>query len=246
MAMEQPEVSILVVEDSAPLADIVCETLSDTGARLYVAHSGAEGLHIARAERPDVVLLDLGLPDINGMWVCREIVAMQGPRVIVMTGLDDADTAEAALETGADDYIRKPFHLNELRARVRAVLRRSGVQGLRVIRAGRLSLDEGRCVATVDGTEVTLSATELRLLAFLMRHPGWVFSKDRLLDALWQDDRDAHVVQMHLSNLRRKLEPDPERPQFIVTVKGLGYRLDPGGRPDPGGPGSTPLPTPRN
>jgi DNA-binding response OmpR family regulator len=229
MSPEQSESRILVIEDSAPLAEVVGEILAEVGALVTLAYSGAEGLRVARASRPDLVLIDLGLPDVNGMWICREVLGMQGPRVIVMTGLDDADTAEAALELGADDYVRKPFHLNELRARVRAVLRRSGREGPRLLRVGRLALDEERCQVMVDGVEVALSATELRLLAFLLRHPGWVFSKERLLDALWPDDRDAHVVQMHLSNLRRKIEPDPVRPQFLVTVKGLGYRLDPGG-----------------
>jgi DNA-binding response OmpR family regulator len=231
MAPQQSEPRILVVEDSAPLAEVVGEILAEMGALVSLAHSGAEGLRMARDARPDLVLIDLGLPDISGMWVCREVLAMQGPRVIVMTGLDDANTAEAALELGADDYVRKPFHLNELRARVRAVLRRSGREGPRLLRVGRLALDEERCQAMADGTEVALSATELRLLAFLLRHPGWVFSKERLLEALWPDDRDPHVVQMHLSNLRRKLEPDPGHPQFLVTVKGLGYRLDPAGAP---------------
>jgi DNA-binding response OmpR family regulator len=232
MAPEQSEPRILVIEDSAPLAEVVGEILNEMGGAVSLAHSGAEGLRIARAVQPDLVLIDLGLPDISGMWVCREVLSMWGPRVIVMTGLDDANMAEAALELGADDYVRKPFHLNELRARVRAVLRRNGHEAPRLLRVGRLALDEARCQAMVDGAEVALSATELRLLAFLLRHPGWVFSKERLLDALWPDDRDAHVVQMHLSNLRRKLEPSAAAPQFLVTVKGLGYRLDPGGTPE--------------
>lgn len=225
--MACPEHAVLIVEDNRDLATVLAGALADMGCKAHIATSGAQALVLAQETDPALVLLDLGLPDVDGMSVCRRLVALGGPRVIVITARDDAETAQAALESGADDYVRKPFHLNELTARVRAVLRRGQPGGRGVLRAGRLSIDLDRCVASVDGREVRLSATELRLLVFLAERPRWVFSKEQLLEALWPEDRDAHAVQVHISNLRRKVEPDPANPGIIVTVKGLGYKLEP-------------------
>jgi len=218
---------ILIIEDDRELADILGEALRDAGYRPTVTRTGAQGLAAARQQEQDLCLVDLGLPDLDGLSVCRQLVALRGPRVMVITAVNDADAAEAALEAGADDYVRKPFHLNELLARVRAVLRRGQPEQSDVLRVGRLAIDRGRCQATVDGRDVELSATELKLLTFFAERPGWVFSKEALLEALWPDDRDSHAVQVHISNLRHKIEAEPSRPSLLVTVKGLGYRLDP-------------------
>ncbi len=225
MMEPRTDFSVLIVEDDERLAWTVAETLRDAHCEVRLATTGADALHEVRESPPSLVLLDLGLPDIDGMSVCREVVALRGPRVVVMTGRDDADTAEKALELGADDYVRKPFFLNELRARVRAALRRCQPEGQDVLRAGRLEIDANRCTVTVDDRVVQLSGTELRLLTFLAAHPGWLFSKERLLEALWPEDRAAHAVQVHISNVRRKIETDPSEPKIIVTVKGLGYKL---------------------
>ncbi len=229
MSGDLPGPLVLVVEDNEDLASVFAETLEAMGCEVRVAHTGAQALKAVRETVPVLVLLDLGLPDLDGMWVCREIMALREPRIIVITARDDPNVAEAALELGADDYVRKPFHLNELMARVRAVLRRGQPDSRGLLKIGRLSIDRDKCVASVDGQATELSATELRLLIFFAEHPGWVFSKDRLLAALWPDDRDSHAVQVHISNLRRKIEPDPARPSLLVTVKGLGYRLEPYG-----------------
>lgn len=223
----KPEDAVLIVEDSRDLATVLARALTDMGCEAQIATTGAQALLVAQETAPALVLLDLGLPDMDGMSVCRQLVALGGPRVIVITARDDADTAQAALELGADDYVRKPFHLNELTARVRAVLRRGQPGGRGLLRAGRLSIDLDRCVAAINRREVALSATELRLLVFFAERPRWVFSKEQLLEALWPDDRDAHAVQVHISNLRHKIEPDPGNPTLIVTVKGLGYKLEP-------------------
>ena len=218
---------VLIIEDCEDLARILAKALTDMGCVVTLAPTGAHGLLMAETESPILVLLDLGLPDLEGMSVCRQLIALQGPRVMVITARDDPATAEAALELGADDYVRKPFHLNELAARVRVVLRRGQPERRGVLNVGRLSIDLDRCLARIDGTEVHLSATELKLLVYLAERPLWVFSKDQLLEALWPEDRDAHAVQVHISNLRRKIEPDPRQPSIIITVKGLGYKLVP-------------------
>lgn len=220
----------LVIEDEPVLCSLLAELLSELGCESTTVITGAEGLRLARDMRPDLVLLDLRLPDVDGMSLCRQLAGVQGLPVIVITGVDDGDIAEQALSAGAQDYVRKPFHLNELRARVRAVLRReTGTMPGDGVKIGRLQLDYARCEVRVDGRPVVLSATEWRLLSFLVEHPGWVFSKERLLDALWPNDRNAHAVQVHISNLRRKIEDDPRRPTMLLTVKGLGYKLEPGG-----------------
>lgn len=220
----------LVIEDEEVLCDLLAEILSDLGCDATSATTGAEGLRMARETRPDLILLDLRLPDLEGMSLCGQLAGVYGLTVVVITGVDDGDIAEMALSLGAQDYIRKPFHLNELRARLRAVLRReAGVTPDESVRVGRLQLDHARCEVRVDGRPVPLSATEWRLLTFMAEHPGWVFSKERLLEALWPHDRNAHAVQVHISNLRRKIEDDAHRPSMLLTVKGLGYKLDPSG-----------------
>ncbi|NSW55407.1 MAG: response regulator transcription factor [Armatimonadetes bacterium] len=225
MADTRRDWDVLIVEDDVDLANTLAQMVKGVCERVRTAVTGAQALLSVREHPPALVLLDLGLPDIDGMSVCKEIVGLQGPRVIVITGRDDARTAETALELGADDYVRKPFHLNELRARVRAALRRRSLPSQGVMRVGPLEIDPDRALVKVDGRLVELSATELRLLMFFAEHPGWVFSKERLLEALWPQDRDAHAVQVHISNLRQKIEPDPRRPRVILTVKGLGYKL---------------------
>ena len=231
------EPDVLVIEDDEELARVLSDALESMGCRTRTAWTGAQGLREARDAPPMLVLLDLGLPDVDGLSVCRQIMALRGPRIIVVTARGEADMAEAALELGADDYVRKPFHLNELLARVRVALRRGQSLPAGLLRAGRLSVDRDRCVATVDERDIQLTATELRLLTFFAEHPGWVFSKERLLEALWPDNRETHAVQVHISNLRQKIEPDPANPAILVTIKGLGYRLETGAPLRQQGPG---------
>ncbi|MCE5219622.1 response regulator transcription factor [bacterium] len=226
-AVESPVA--LIIEDEVGLAEVESDILAGLGCHTHLAMTGADGLRAARLILPDLVLLDLGLPDVEGMSICRAILGLRRPRVMVVTGVLDGDTATTALELGADDYVRKPFHLYELQARARAVLQRTGQVRSGSLKVGRLVIDRDACRVTVDGRPVELSATELRLLIFLAEHPGWVFSKEQLLGALWPGNRDAHSVQVHISNLRRRMEPEGTPESLIQTVKGLGYRLSPYG-----------------
>lgn len=229
----QAQASVLIVEDDEQLALVLCDIVREMGYSVQVARTGGLAVQMARKHAPSLVLLDLRLPDISGLSVLRELSVLRDTATVVITAVDDPNTVETALEMGAYDYVRKPFHINELRARVRSAMRRRAGESPRVLRAGRVHIDRDRCVAAIDGREVDLSATEFRLLAFLAEHPGWVFSKERLLSALWPDDRDVHVVQVHISKLRHKIEADPENPTLLVTVKGLGYRLQPFASPQP-------------
>ncbi len=225
---DSPGRDVLIIEDHADLAETVAEVVGLRGREARIATTGSQGLRMAKESPPALVILDLALPDIDGMSVCQELLALPGTRVIVVTARDDADTAAAALRMGADDYVRKPFSLTELMERLEAVLRRGAEQSGEVLRVGPLTLDLVRCIVEVEGRVVQLRATELRLLTFLAQHPGWVFSKERLLASLWPDDRDVHAVQVQISSLRHKIEKDPENPRLLVTVKGLGYKLEPG------------------
>lgn len=225
MNAELMDSNVLVVEDDPELAALIARLLEDMGGCVRIASTGGQALRLIREGAAELVLLDLGLPDVDGMSVCREVTRKEAARVIIITARDDAEAAATAIDLGAEDYIRKPFNLDELRARVRAALRRGKPGDGDVLRVGPLAIDRNRCVVVDGDRTIQLSATELRLLCYLADHPGWVFSKEHLLEALWPDDRDAHAVQVHISNLRHKLEPDPAQPKYLVTVKGLGYKL---------------------
>ncbi len=232
MAEERDQV--LVVEDDPQVRDVVRRYLERDGLAVQVAASGTEGLELARRGRPDVILLDVMLPGISGLEVCRILRDVDGSDVpiIMLTALGDTDDRIAGLQTGADDYIGKPFSVKELALRVGSVLRRSRSGNSTdspdgPLTDGDLVVDPVARTATKDGEPLRLTTRELDLLVFLLRHPGVVHSRADLLSQVWGWDFGDHsTVTVHVKRLRHKIEPVPAEPRRIVTVYGLGYRYD--------------------
>jgi DNA-binding response OmpR family regulator len=182
----------------------------------------------ARTDRPDLIVLDLGLPDLDGLDVTRQLRRDSQVPIIMLTARDDEADRVAGLELGADDYVTKPFSPRELVARVRAVLRRqAGEVGGEVLRAGDLELDVPKMRAEVSGRAIDLTTTEFQLLVALGRQPGRIFTRGQLLDAIHGVAFETYerAIDAHVKNIRRKLEPDPRRPRYLLTVYGVGYRL---------------------
>jgi DNA-binding response OmpR family regulator len=223
---------ILIIEDDASIREITRELLRDEGYDVEEAEDGESGLDKFRQRPADAVLLDLGLPGIDGFDTCRSLRQQSAVPIIVVTARDDTFDVVAALEAGADDYLSKPYHAKELLARLRAVMRRaSGFDDEpAVIRLGdRLEIIPGEGVVRRDGREIDLTATEFRLLCELASSPGRLFSHDILLDSVWDYPSfgDAKLVSVHISRLRAKIEDDPSNPEHVLTVRGLGYKVAP-------------------
>jgi DNA-binding response OmpR family regulator len=219
---------VLVVDDEPKIVQLVRDYLERAGFAVSVARSGVEALMRARQDRPDLIVLDLGLPELDGLEVTRRLRHDSGVPIIILTARDDETDKVVGLELGADDYVTKPFSPRELTARVRAVLRRhAGDPRADVIRAGDLVLDVPRLRAEVAGRSVPLTATEFQLLTALARQPGRVFTRSQLLDAVQGDAFVSYerAIDAHVKNIRRKLEPDPRSPRYLLTVYGVGYRL---------------------
>ena len=220
--------TILVVDDEPKIARLLRDYLERAGFGVSIAHDGREALMRARTERPDLVILDLGLPALDGLDVTRQLRRDGDLPILMLTARDDEADRVAGLELGADDYVTKPFSPREVVARVRAILRRrGGPSGDAVIRVGALEVDPGRMRVTVDGRSVEVTATEFALLAALARQPGRVYTRSQLLDAIHGTAFESYerAIDAHVKNLRRKLEPDPHRPRLLLTVHGVGYRL---------------------
>jgi DNA-binding response OmpR family regulator len=224
-----PDVArILVVDDEPKIVQLVRDYLERAGFAVSTAREGNEALMRAHQERPDLIVLDLGLPQLDGLEVTRRLRRDSGVPIIMLTARDDETDKVVGLELGADDYVTKPFSPRELEARVRAVLRRhSGDSDAEVLRAGDLTLDIPRLRADVSGRHVELTATEFQLLAALARQPGRVFTRAQLLDAIHGLAFESYerAIDAHVKNIRRKLEPDPRTPRSLLTVYGVGYRL---------------------
>ncbi|KKM10894.1 hypothetical protein SY88_11310 [Clostridiales bacterium PH28_bin88] len=210
---------------------MVATYLGNEGYKVTTAASGTEGLDLARRLQPDLIVLDVMLPGINGLDVCRQLRRESQVPIIMLTAKAEEVDKLLGLELGADDYITKPFSLRELAARIRVVLRRTGLnqESLleEVINVGDLKVDFARREVTVAGREVELTPTEFALLAVLARHPGRAFSRMQLLDAALGETYAGYErsVDTHISNLRRKIEEDPANPAFILTVFGIGYKF---------------------
>jgi DNA-binding response OmpR family regulator len=228
--------SAVIVDDDADIRALIAELLRQSGFEVTEAASGTDGIAAVRELEPDVVTLDLNLPDLDGIEVCRRIREITDAYVVMLTARPDEIDRLMGLEIGADDYLTKPFSPRELRARIAAMLRRprSGAAGLPApgapaepVRHGGLEVDiEGRLVM-LDGIELDLTRTEFDLLATLLSGPRRVWPRETLLRTVWGTDwvSDGHLVEVHMANLRRKLGDDPRSGRYIRTVRGVGYRL---------------------
>jgi two-component system, OmpR family, alkaline phosphatase synthesis response regulator PhoP len=220
---------ILVVEDERKIAQIVRDYLERAGYRVTVASNGPEALAAARARTPDLIVLDLGLPQMDGLDVTRKLRKESNVPIIMLTARVDESDKLIGLELGADDYVTKPFSPKELVARVRTVLRRTEAapEPNAVIQAGEVTLNRLRMRVTVEDQPIDLTPTEFELLATLARQPGRVFTRAQLLDSIRgvQVESFDRAIDAHIKNLRRKLEPDPRNPRYVLTVHGIGYKF---------------------
>jgi len=221
--------SILIVEDDATLRDTIALNLSAEGYQVLTAGDGESGLRQARELTPDLIILDVMLPELDGLTVCRVLRKESQMPIILLTARGMETDKIIGLESGADDYIVKPFSLGEFMARVRAALRRgAGMEPGTEVRAGELRLDLIARRAFRGEQELQLAPREFELLAILMRSPGVVLTRETLLSRVWGSDYlgDSRTVDVHIRWLREKIEPDPSHPQWIQTVRGVGYRFE--------------------
>jgi DNA-binding response OmpR family regulator len=226
LASRRPDV--LVVDDDRKTVDLVRLYLERAGFAVRTAYDGQQALVLARAQRPDLVVLDLMLPQLDGLDVCHALVADLGavPVIMLTARTTEADKL-AGLELGADDYVTKPFSPRELVARVKAVLRRVGDGSPEVSTFGQLVVDHGRQIVSRAGAAVHLTPREFRLLQALARAPDRPFSRQGLVERVFGFDYEGldRTVDAHIANLRRKIEPNPGRPIYVLTVPGVGYKL---------------------
>ncbi len=223
---------VLVVDDEPHIVELVRYNLEREGFHVTVAYDGQEALQRARTDRPDLIVLDLMLPSVDGLEVCRTLRRESTVPILVLTAKDGELDRVLGLETGADDYVTKPFSPRELVARVRAILRRArpesavGTVQPRLV-AGDLVLDPNTREVFLAGRPVELTTKEFDLLRLLMAHPNRVFTRDALLEHVWGYDYfgGTRTVDMHISRLRDKIEDDPASPTYIVTVRGVGYKF---------------------
>lgn len=220
---------MLFVEDDRSIRDVTRLELEQAGFRVTACGDGREALELFAREHFDLVLLDVMLPGVDGLEVCREIRRGHRTPIIMLTARSSTVDVVVGLELGADDYVCKPFQPAELVARVRAVLRRGqAIDATAVISVGDLLIDEAAFRATRGGEELDLTATEFRLLCVLAHRPGHVFTREMLLDLVWGYEflGDSRLVNVAVQRLRAKVEEDPARPALITTVRGVGYRLN--------------------
>jgi two-component system alkaline phosphatase synthesis response regulator PhoP len=220
---------ILVVDDEPRITEIARDYLERAGFRVTTAENGADAIAMVRLRRPDLIVLDLGLPRVDGLEVTRTLRKQSNVPIIMLTARVDERDKLAGLELGADDYVTKPFSPKELVARVRAVFRRVDAPPVRgdIVSAGDVTLDKARMQASVGGRAVDLTATEFALVAALASQPGRVFTRAQLLDAIRGVEVESfdRAIDAHVKNVRRKLEPDPRNPRYVLTVYGVGYKF---------------------
>jgi DNA-binding response OmpR family regulator len=221
--------TVLVVEDEIEIARVVRDYLRNAGFEVIVVGDGGSAVASVRSSKPDLLVLDLGLPGRDGLDVAREIRRWSDTPIVMLTARGDETDRIVGLEIGADDYVVKPFSPKELVARVRAVLRRTrtAARGDEVVRAGDVEIDTAKMRVSVGGTQVDLTPTEFQLLATLAREPGRVFTRSQLLDAVHGVAIESYerAIDAHVKNIRRKIEPSPGSPRYVVTVHGVGYRF---------------------
>lgn len=218
---------VLVVDDEPPIVDLVRGYLAREGYEVSGAADGPGALAAARANAPDVVVLDVMLPGLDGLEVCRQLRTFSNAYVLMLTARGEEIDRVVGLTVGADDYLVKPFSPRELVARVKALLRRPRTARPQALATPGLEIDEARRSVRVDGTATEVTALEFDLLAVLAREPGIVVRRAEILERLWGSEflADGHLVDVHVANLRRKLGDDAAEPRFIETVRGVGYRL---------------------
>ena len=222
---------VLVIEDEESFRDAMQFMLSREGFDVILAPNGAEGMKLFDAKNPDIVLLDLMLPEVSGTEVCKYIRSKSSTPVIMLTAKDTEIDKVVGLELGADDYVTKPFSTRELLARIKAVLRRGGefeVDSIGTIELGPVRMDVERHALTVDGNPVSIPLKEFELLEFLMRNSGRVLTRGQLMDRVWGSNYvgDGKTLDVHIKRIRSKIEPDPANPVYLTTVRGLGYRFE--------------------
>ena len=224
--------TILLVDDEDSIQKLLAYPLEREGYRVLQARDGEEALERFASERVDLVVLDIMLPKLDGLEVCKRLRAESEVPIIMLTARDDELDKVLGLELGADDYITKPFSIREFRSRVRALLRRAAVsrqvdEDGELISAEGLTIDLARRLVEVEGKRVQLTYVEFELLRILASNPGRVYSRRMLLEALWggADYREPRTIDVHVRHLREKLEHDPSDPEYILTVRGVGYRF---------------------
>ena len=225
---------ILVVEDDRNLLETVKYNLVKDGYEALVAVDGAEALEIARNEKPDLIILDIMLPKIDGFEVCRILRREMTVPIIMLTARTDETDRIMGLDTGADDYMTKPFSIRELLARVRALLRRAGMaeaklpENAAIMKIGGITIDLNRHRVISKGQTLELTAKEYDLLVFLAQNESYVFSREQLLEKVWGYDfaGDTRTVDVHIRWLRQKIEDDPANPMHLLTVRGTGYKIE--------------------
>jgi two-component system KDP operon response regulator KdpE len=226
---EAPAPVIVLIEDEPQIRRFLRATLGSQGYRLHEATTGEDGLIDAATRQPDVVIIDLGLPDIDGLEVIRRLREWSRVPIIVLSARGQERDKVAALDAGADDYVSKPFAVGELQARLRVALRHAatGESGEPTFAVGGLRVDQVKRQVLIDGKEVHLTPIEYRLLTTLARHAGRVMSQRQLLKDVWGPGQieQAHYLRVYMGTLRRKLERDPARPRYLLTEPGVGYRL---------------------
>ena len=226
------EQTILIVEDEENLLEALKYNLEHSGYQVVTAADGGKGLEIAREADPVLVILDIMLPTLDGLEVCRLLRRTSDVPVLMLTAKTEEVDRVVGLEMGADDYVVKPFSMRELLSRVRAILRRSRgsraeAPGVSVIKTGDLELDTAGHVVSLEGRQLNLKPREFDLLALLMANKGRVYTRRQILDLVWEQDYigDARTVDVHVRWLREKIEADPSSPQMIITIRGVGYKF---------------------
>jgi two-component system response regulator RegX3 len=223
--------SILVVEDEESFRDALQYMLTREGFNVTMAPNGAEGMKLFDTKHPDLVLLDLMLPEVSGTEVCKYIRTKSNVPVIMLTAKDTEIDKVVGLELGADDYVTKPFSTRELLARIKAVLRRGGefeTDSVGAVEGGPIRMDVERHTLSVNGGAVAMPLKEFELLEFLMRNSGRVLTRGQLMDRVWGSNYvgDGKTLDVHIKRIRSKIEPDPANPVYLTTVRGLGYRFE--------------------